>query len=266
MSVSCKVDTQNTVIPWTPAFAGAVAINNVMILTGLNATSLLVEIDNTLITSGGVGPYRTIFARFKDTGGTTTDVMVTALNNRISGPQSALIAVPPGQATVFLNCQSPNPQPPQEQLTKFRGTLYCNGNVPGQTQQPCQPDPWSLATLQAILDLVTIIQRQHVPFAYIASTAHSGISGNGQFAVSGLVGLAVNITTLPSRVGGISGDPTQIWDVGWINTGTADGWGPRHFISANPFLLQPVSGDVTLVGYSIPEDVVVSIVELVREP
>ena len=113
---------------------------------------------------------------------------------------------------------------------------------------------------------MNLIQRQLAPFAYVHGTVHTGISGNGQLAVSGLLGVAVDVTTLPARAGRTSGDPDQLYDVGWINVGTADGFGPRQFISSNPFILRPVPGDMTLIGYSIPADVVVTITELVREP
>lgn len=152
----------------------------------------------------------------------------------------------------------------------FSGSMleaFCGGDTPGGTQNPCCPPDEILSNnVASILNLVTLLQRQLAPFATVHGTAHTGLSGNGQFAVQGLVGLAVDLTTTPSRAGVTSGDPDQIYDVGWVNVGTADGWGPRHFISSDPFLLSPVAGDVTLVGYSIPDDVTLTITELVREP
>lgn len=130
----------------------------------------------------------------------------------------------------------------------------------------CPPDAASIALWNAILQQITLVQRQISPFAYIASTAHTGLTGNGQFTVQGILGLAVTLTTTPGRLGQVSGDPTSIFEAGWINVGTVDGWGPREFISSSPFLLRPIPGDITRVGYSIPADVVVTITELVREP
>lgn len=146
-------------------------------------------------------------------------------------------------------------------------SAYCNGDQPGAIAQPCcPPDTATQSTLDLILKMTTLIQRQIAPFAYVAGTAHTGISGNGQLAVSGLLGVAVTVTTLPGRAGRVSGDPQSVWEVGWINLGTSDGWGPRHFISSSSFLLRPVPGDVTLIGYSIPTDTTVTITELIREP
>ena len=145
--------------------------------------------------------------------------------------------------------------------------LWCNGTLPGSVQSPCcPPDASTQAYLDIIVKQLTLVQRQLAPFAYIHGTAHAGLSGIGQFSVSGLLGLAVAVTTLPARAGATAGDPITIYDAGWVNVGTADGWSPRQFITSNPTIIKPVSGDVTLVGYSIPADVVMTITELVREP
>lgn len=143
---------------------------------------------------------------------------------------------------------------------------FCGGDAPGGTIQPCcPPDAATQATLDAILSLTTLIQRQLAPFATVHGTAHTGLSGTGQFAVQGILGLAVDVTTAPPRLGTVFGDPTSIFGAGWITVGTADGWSSRAFITSDPFLLQPVAPNVTLVGYSIPADVTVTITEIVRE-
>ncbi len=144
--------------------------------------------------------------------------------------------------------------------------VYCNGAMPGVQLPCCPPDVATQSSLDLILKMVTLIQRQIAPFAYLTGTVHTGLTGNGQIAVSGLLGVAVSITLLPARAGRTLGNPDELYDVGWINVGTADGWGPRQFISSTPFILRPVAGDVTLIGYSIPADVTATITELVREP
>ncbi len=145
--------------------------------------------------------------------------------------------------------------------------FYCNGALPGQSESPCcPPDPIALGMMTQILSMVTLVQRQLAPFAYVMGAAHAGLSGSGTFSVQGILGLKIALTTAPSRLGDVSGDPVTIWDAGWINTGTTDGFGPRIFISSNPMVVQPISSDVTVIGYSIPADVVCTITELVREP
>ena len=144
---------------------------------------------------------------------------------------------------------------------------YCGGQAPGgPTVACCQPDDQTLSTLQQVLAVVNLIQRQHVPFSSIHGAAHTGLTGDGAITVAGILGVRVDVTTLPSRAGRTAGDPVTLYDMGWIIVGTADGFGPRQFIASDPFLLEPVAGDVTTIGYSIPADVVVTITELVREP
>jgi hypothetical protein len=144
---------------------------------------------------------------------------------------------------------------------------YCGGAVPGGVQTPCcPPDDATRNTLDAILTLVTLTQRQLAPFATIHGAVHSGLSGTGTIAVHGLIGLKVAMTTVPGRLGMVFGEPVDIYDAGWVNWGTADGYGPRVFITSNPLLIQPIAPNVTVIGYSIPADVTVSITELIREP
>lgn len=145
--------------------------------------------------------------------------------------------------------------------------LYCSGQMPGtQPTGCCLPDVATQSTLDLILRMTTLIQRQIVPFAYISGTAHTGITGNGTIAVSNVLGLKVAFTTKPSRLGADSGDPINLWGAGWINAGTADGFGPRIWVTSDPMIIKPLSADITVIGYSIPTDCVLTITELLREP
>jgi hypothetical protein len=145
--------------------------------------------------------------------------------------------------------------------------MYCEGQSTGSTGGAPIPDANIQGTLAQILSLVTVTQRQLAPFAYVLGTAHAGLSGNGQFAVQGLLGLKVAVTTVPGRIGIVIGDPNTLFGLGWISVGDANGFGDRMFIDSNPdVMLPPDMSSMTLVGYSIPPDVVVTITELVREP
>ena len=130
----------------------------------------------------------------------------------------------------------------------------------------CPTDPGVIAGIQAILQAVTLIQRQLAPFAYVAGAVHAGLSGGGTITVQGLLGLSVAVTTIPARAGEVAGDPMELYGVGWLNIGTPDGFGPRIWISSSPMLVLPISSTATVIGYSIPADVVITITELVREP
>lgn len=143
--------------------------------------------------------------------------------------------------------------------------------APGpQPTNPCSNSD-VCTTLNHIINILTTINLSvtnsnyaHPPPAYVTSTLHSGLSGNGEFAVSGILGLFVTITTLPNRAGTIIGHPNRLFDVGYISFGSADGWYPRQPITSSPWLTLPeFMGNITKVGYSTPADVVISAQELV---
>jgi hypothetical protein len=145
--------------------------------------------------------------------------------------------------------------------------IYCGGG-PGQTQQPCcPPDPSLNGRLNLILDAVTLLQRQLAPFAYISSTAHAGLSGAGSIAVQGLLGVKVDVTTIPTPLGREGTNPTEYFDMGFITFGTADGWPTSLRIDHSPALLMPPRASVyTDLEYDLHPGVVVTITELLREP
>lgn len=137
----------------------------------------------------------------------------------------------------------------------------------GQPAGDCSTDPVITAKLERILQLVTLIQRQAVPFAYVPGTVHSGLSGSGQFDVSGILGLGVDLTTTPAYFGSRAGDPLTLWTDSWLNLGTADGWLSRERVTSDPFLILPRdAAALTLVGYTFAPGVEATITELVREP
>lgn len=146
--------------------------------------------------------------------------------------------------------------------------FYCGANNNPTPAQPCcPPDSVAQGMLDNILQTVRLIQRQAVPFAYIASSSHVGLSGNGHLAVQGLLGARVLLTSTPANVGVESGDPSVVWEAGWINWSNADGATRREFISASPFIsLPPLAGQFTQIGYSLAAGVTATITELVREP
>jgi hypothetical protein len=145
---------------------------------------------------------------------------------------------------------------------------FCSGDTPGSTQTPCcPPDPALTGYLQQILQAVTLLQRQTAPFAYVYGTNHTGLSGDGEISVQGLLGISVDVTTLPSRAGSESGTPETLFDIGFVSLGTDDGWiTSRRFDHDGTLFLPPLGGLYTRVGYTVPADVEIAIRELVREP
>lgn len=145
--------------------------------------------------------------------------------------------------------------------------FYCGGG-PGQVTAPCcPPDPVLMAQLNQILGLVTLVQRQAVPFSYVAGPVHAGLTGAGVLSVSGLIGAKVDCTTVPASLGLSVGAPDEHFDLGWITWGTADGYPQSVRVEHTPQLsLPPRAGAFTDLAYTLHPGVVATITELVREP
>jgi len=146
--------------------------------------------------------------------------------------------------------------------------FYCGGQSPGVAPVPCcPPDATLRGYLAQILDLVTILQRQTAPFAYVAGASHS-VSGFGELTISDLIGIKFIITaTTPGTIGVEAGDPEEVFGLGWITWGTTDGWTPRQFLGHTDNLsLPPNAGAFTRLGYSLSPGVSATVVELIREP
>lgn len=128
-------------------------------------------------------------------------------------------------------------------------------------------DPAVMQLLGQILTLVTLVQRQQVPFAYIAGTSHPGLTGQGHFAVQGLIGCRVQLTSLGSGVGQVDGDPDLVFGAGWFDWGSAAGSASRAFIASVDHLdFPPAAGQYTRIGYTLSPGVTATITELRREP
>jgi len=145
---------------------------------------------------------------------------------------------------------------------------YCGDAAPGGAISPCcPPDPTTQAVLDRILGLVTVIQRQAAPFAYVYGSNHTTLTGHGSISVSGLLGVSVDVTTLPSSYGRATGTPEALFDLGYVTLGTADGYEKSRRIDADGTLFLPShAGVYTTIGYTLSPAVEVSIRELVREP
>jgi len=113
---------------------------------------------------------------------------------------------------------------------------------------------------------IQLIQRQHVPFAYVAGTLHTGLSGAGMIAVSPLLGLSIQSTSIPSYLSSDMAPVASWFKLGEISWGTADGWTARRIVTHNPHLYLDIDGDITTVAYQFEPGVVANILELIREP
>jgi hypothetical protein len=150
----------------------------------------------------------------------------------------------------------------------YQMALYCAGSRPGDPLQACcPPDTSTSLLLTQIRDMVTLIQRQIVPFAYVPGTVHSGLTGNGELTVQGLLGVKIDPTSFPPVYGTEDGDPDSLWLNSWIRWGNGDGWTQRERLTSAPFVSLPsVAGQFTKLGYTLAPGLVATITELVREP
>ena len=152
----------------------------------------------------------------------------------------------------------------------FAFALYVPGGGLAFDAQDCAQLLSQIALLQGqlrgLLELVTLIQRQHVPFAYVPGLSYAALEGNGEIVFSDpILRLAVTLDVLPGHYGMAEGSPDAVFDVGRISLGTADGYESSRPITTTPFLLG-VPGDVTRIGYSFAPGVVATIETFSREP
>lgn len=161
---------------------------------------------------------------------------------------------------------------PEQNVTTVGGFIrlqqFCQaGGSSALTTACCPPDEKVDLLLSQILGLVTLIQRQQVPFAYVPKVTHSALTGSGEIAVQGLLGVKVLPASIPPGAGVDLGDPDTLWLDSWINWGNADGWTTREWLRSSPFISMPsVAGQFTKVGYTLRPGLTVDIVELAREP
>lgn len=145
---------------------------------------------------------------------------------------------------------------------------YCDGDTPWGSRAPCcPPDSTTQLQLDAILNMVTLLQRQLAPFASILGTAHAGLTGQGSFAVQGLLGLRLELTTIPTSSYQDNSVPPYVFNAGWVSVLDANGFiEETRAHAAEQSWFPRIASDAITVGYSFPPGVVATITEVLREP
>jgi len=145
--------------------------------------------------------------------------------------------------------------------------ISCGGPNTAAPGGCCPPDPSVVQLLQQVQTLVTLIQRQHVPQAYINGSTHVGVTGAGEIAVSQLLGVKLTPGAIPSHFGAAAGDPDELWLDSWITWGNADGWTPREWLRHSPQISLPSNAHLyTKLGHSFAPGISVDVQELEPEP
>lgn len=176
------------------------------------------------------------------------------------------IAIPATADHWFISHSNTAVSPPTANDT-IALTMVCSGGSPTSLSTPCITDPATMAVLEQILSYVTLTQRQLAPFAYVASTSHAGLTGDGSFDIQGLLGVKIALTTVPASLGVAAGTPEEHFDLGFVTFGSADGYPHSIRIEHNPQLALPARCSAfTKFAYTLHPGVVATITELVREP
>lgn len=185
-----------------------------------------------------------------------------------TNPRLVTVAIPAGAAYCQVVETPLFGSAPWTQVGTVDLSFYCGGATPGQPLTPCcPPDPVLSGMMQQILGYVKLIQRQAVPFGYIASTVHSALTGAGAFDIAGLIGVAVTVTTIPDSYGRRGSSPTEYFDLGFVTFGTPDGFPSSFRVEKSGNVMTPrLCSAYTTLDYDLAPGVEVTITELVREP
>lgn len=202
---------------------------------------------------------------------------LASLDDGVSHTTDAAV---PATATQWVAQITNASNPPATWRGSLDVKIYCGTSSPGSVGSDCcPPDPALLARLERIevlilelggfvessSDLVTLIQRQGVPFAYVPAGEVTGLSGSGELAVSGLLAFTVELTTLPNHYGMAEGSPDALFEIGYVTPGTPDGFMAPIPIRTSPFFVR-VGADVTRIGYQFGGGIVATIKYHEREP
>lgn len=233
-------------------------------MTGRTVTSVALHMVATdCAGAGAAGVFNWVWT-FKDAADTTLSTVIYSLTG--TAVLDTFVACPTGTAYVNLNHNQTGGARGQ-QIAGTSQSFYCNGAVPGAQQPCCPPDTSTQSYLDLILKMVTLIQRQSVPFAYTPSVTHPGLSGTGVLDISGLLGVLVDVTTLPTPLGRAGTSPTEYFDMGFITFGTLDGYPQSIRLERQHQVMLPARcGLFTQLAHDLHPGVIVTITELVREP
>jgi hypothetical protein len=226
------------------------------------ATQIIIKTTNTSVIGTPSAATNWVYRWLNGAGVQTTGSGFTP-SQTPNSVETTRIAVPSDATSWFMEIDPP--ATPNDIISTAEIGIYCGTSGPGTTSSPC--DPCVTAALSKLMEMVTLIQRQSVPFGYVYGANHAGLTGHGSFAVSDLLGVSVDVTTLPSVLGQSVGSPVEYFDVGYVTLGTADGYETSRRIDHDGTLLvPPQAGVFTAVGYTLHDGVTASIRELVREP
>lgn len=233
-------------------------------VVGKNATLVRVTMTNTMVTSPGPSVTYTI-EQYHVVGGAIVIDRTQDFALLPTMEYTTTLAVAVGVEVINVKIAANS----AAGSTRTHAYLeaFCNGAVPGPQTPCCPPDPLLQGQITQILQLVTLMQRQLAPFAYITSTVHADLAGQGDFDIQGLLGVKVTFSAIPDSLGRVLSTPTEIFDLGFLTFGTPDGYPQSIRLEHSPQLVLPARCSAfTNLSYSLHPGVTATITELVREP
>lgn len=124
-----------------------------------------------------------------------------------------------------------------------------------------------MGTAAATKTLVEILQRYELPFAYVRGAQHSGLTGQGSFQVSRLVGLDLDISARPTTGLVLRGNPPYYWDLGWVSISDSAGMIEEKRVTRDSMLWFPRLMPTALTfSWDLFDGVVLNATELQAEP
>lgn len=238
--------------------------SSIVSVAGLNVTGVQVKITNVLVS--GVGwQSGTIYLQHRD----AAAALIRQDAVGLSVPGTLLVTMPaPPSGTASMKLAGGVGTTADSSNVQVSIDAFCNGAIPTGTVQPCcPPDLTLMGQVQQILQMVTLIQRQNVPFAYVSSTVHAGLTAYGTLAISGLLGVRVDVTAGLATLRAVGNLPPYYFGGGYITFGTADGYPSSYRVKHSPLLCMPARCSAyTALTYDLPPGVTITITELVREP
>lgn len=204
----------------------------------------------TAQTVTSVGPGRTCGVRWQFFKGSLTNLLTICQSMGVNQSFTQTLALPATCDTVFSGilddptCGAAASVGSGTTVLTWNTEFFCN-QAPGASQVACcPPDPILDGKINAILNLAQSMQRYNVPFAYVPGAVHSGVSGTGTTAVSQLLGFQLNVTARPptNRVSG--GNPSYIYDLGWVSVSDPDGMIEEKRLTRDSMLWFPRLGQL----------------------
>lgn len=219
-----------------------------------------------------VNPGRTCAVQWKFTDETfVTNIKTYCQAMGVNSTFSQVVPVPAGSTELSVSiiddptCGNAASVGSGTTTLTFNSELFC-GQPPGAQHACCPPDPLLDGKINAILALLTTVQRYKLPFAYINGPTHSGVSGTGATVISRLIGVLLTVTAQPATKRTSLGNPSYIYDLGWVSVSDADGMIEEKRLTRTNLLWFPQLGELaTSFNYFLQSGVTINWTELQPE-